>query len=77
MMDIALAALGYALWFVLLWVVTLWIMAYDNYPLEVIRLKQKLIPHYRRKNCWFTFYHDTFMKACRLDDQGQITEQVD
>lgn len=28
MMDIALAALGYALWFVFLWVVTIWIMAY-------------------------------------------------
>lgn len=55
----------------------LWIMAYDNYPMEVIQLKQELIPHYRRKNCWFTFYHDIFMKACRLDDQGQITEQVD
>ena len=54
----------------------LWIMAYDNFPMEVIRLKQELIPHYRRKNCWFTFYHDTFMKACRLDDQDEIIERV-
>ena len=55
----------------------LWIMAYDNFPLEVIQLKQKLISLYRRKNCWFTFYHDIYMKACRLDDQGKITEQLD
>ena len=28
MMDVALAALGYALWFVLLWVIILWVSAY-------------------------------------------------
>lgn len=55
----------------------LWIMAYDNYPLEVIQLKQELIPYYQGKNCWFTFYHDKFLKACRLDDRGGITGKVE
>ena len=55
----------------------LWIMAYDNFPMEVIELKQELIPRYCRKNYWFTFYHDTFMKACRLDKHDNIVEQVD
>ena len=54
----------------------LWIMAYDNFPMEVIGLKQELLPHYRSRNCWFTFYHDKYMKACRLDDEGRVTEQL-
>ena len=55
----------------------LWIMAYDNFPMEVIELKQELLPRYQRQNCWFTFYHDKYMKACRLDDHGKVTEQVE
>ncbi len=50
----------------------LWIMAYDNYPLEVIALKQRLLPKYQGKNCWFTFYHDIYLKACTLDAQGEV-----
>ncbi len=53
----------------------LWIMAYDNFPLEIIAQKERLLPRYREQNCWFTFYHDTHMKACRLDDRGRVTEQ--
>ncbi len=54
----------------------LWIMAYDNFPLEVVALKQQLLPGYREKSCWFTFYHDIFMKACRLDDGGKVTKAL-
>ena len=54
----------------------LWIMAYDNYPMDVIKLKQELVPRYRERNCWFTFYHDIHMYACRLDEKGRVTEQI-
>lgn len=54
----------------------LWIMAYDNYPLELIEQKENLLPHYTRKGCWFTFYHDPFMKACRLDEKGEVVEKI-
>jgi glyoxylase-like metal-dependent hydrolase (beta-lactamase superfamily II) len=54
----------------------LWIMAYDNFPLEVIELKQRLLPRYRQENCWFTFYHDLYMKACRFDDQGKVIQAL-
>lgn len=54
----------------------LWIMAYDNFPLELIEQKENLIPHYREQGCWFTFYHDPFMKACRLDENGRVLQQV-
>ena len=49
----------------------LWIMAYDNFPLELIEQKEHLLPAYRSQNCWFTFYHDIFMQACRLDDRAR------
>jgi len=52
----------------------LWIMAYDNFPLEVISQKEHLIERYRDHNCWFTFYHDVFIKAGRMDATGQISE---
>lgn len=53
----------------------LWIMAYDNFPLEVIEQKENLLPHYTNQGCWFTFYHDPFMKACRLDDGGTVVSR--
>ena len=51
----------------------LWIMAYDDFPLEVIAQKEHLIERYRDRGCWFTFYHDDFMKAGRLDSDGRIS----
>ena len=50
----------------------LWIMAYDNFPLEVISQKESLIARYRERGCWFTFYHDDFMNYGRMDDRGLI-----
>ncbi|MDW7771520.1 MAG: MBL fold metallo-hydrolase [Desulfobulbaceae bacterium] len=54
----------------------LWIMAYDNFPLEIIERKENLIPHYIQQGCWFTFYHDPFMKACRLNEKGEAVQRI-
>ncbi len=54
----------------------LWIMAYDNFPLEVIDLKEKYFSHYQQLNSWFTFYHDLEIKACKLDPQGKICRSL-
>ena len=54
----------------------LWIMAYDNFPLDVIGQKEQIIAQARNGNCWFTFYHDAYIKACRLDENGQIADQI-
>ena len=51
----------------------LWIMAYDNFPLEVIDRKEEYFRHYTALNSWFTFYHDPLIKACKLDQQNRIT----
>ena len=54
----------------------LWIMAYDNFPLDVIALKQKYEASGIRENAWFTYYHDPAMYACKFDIQGQIVKKV-
>lgn len=53
----------------------LWIMAYDNFPLEIIQQKEELLPQYASRNCWLTFYHDIFMKACKIDLNGRIKDE--
>ncbi len=52
----------------------LWGMAYDNFPLEVIDRKKELFDHYIPQNSWFTFYHDPFVRACRLDTGYKVKD---
>jgi len=54
----------------------LWIMAYDNFPLDAIALKQKFETKAIRENAWFTFYHDPSMYACKFDIQGHVVKKV-
>ncbi|MDX2434614.1 MAG: MBL fold metallo-hydrolase [Desulfobacterales bacterium] len=55
----------------------LWIMAYDNFPMDAIDLKEKYETLGIRENTWFTFYHDPSMYACKFDSQGQIVKKID
>jgi glyoxylase-like metal-dependent hydrolase (beta-lactamase superfamily II) len=52
----------------------LWIMAYDNFPLDVIDRKKEYFRYYQNLNSWFIFYHDTQVKACKLDSLGTINQ---
>lgn len=52
----------------------LWIMAYDNFPLEVINRKEEYFCHHREMSSWFTFYHDPQMKACKLDENNSLSK---
>lgn len=54
----------------------LWVMAYDNFPLDSIEMKKKLIDAYCEKEAWFTFYHDTAYLACKLDEDGEVIDTV-
>lgn len=54
----------------------LWIMAYDNFPLEVVELKEAFEEQAIKENSWFTFYHDPFIRACKFDREGEIIQQV-
>ncbi|MBW2466056.1 MAG: MBL fold metallo-hydrolase [Deltaproteobacteria bacterium] len=54
----------------------LWIMAYDNFPLEVIELKEKYEVMGIRENAWFTFYHDPSMYACKFNSKGEVVKKI-
>ena len=53
----------------------LWIMAYDNFPMESIALKEQWMKQGVAEGVWFTFYHDAFMTACKYDDKGMVTDR--
>ncbi|MCD6430342.1 MAG: MBL fold metallo-hydrolase [Deltaproteobacteria bacterium] len=43
----------------------LWVIAYDDYPMEVIALKERLLPEYAKRKAWILLYHDTEILAGR------------
>jgi len=55
----------------------LWIMAYDNFPLEVVELKETLEARALKEKAWLTFYHDPIIHACKFDAEGTIIAQVE
>ena len=50
-------------------------MAYDNFPLEVIACKERYFTEYRKRDAWFTFYHDPLVKACKLGAKGILIDR--
>ncbi|MCJ7842774.1 MBL fold metallo-hydrolase [Lederbergia sp. NSJ-179] len=55
----------------------LWVLAYDDYPMDSIREKQKWIPEAIQSGSWFTFYHDGYYRALKWDKDGNIIESVE
>jgi glyoxylase-like metal-dependent hydrolase (beta-lactamase superfamily II) len=53
----------------------LWIMAYDNYPMDSIAMKERWITAGVSDRAWFTFYHDATLLACRFGEEGNIAEK--
>lgn len=49
----------------------LWVMAYDNFPLEVIARKEDYCTKYQKMDSWFLLYHDPFVRACTLSPEGR------
>jgi glyoxylase-like metal-dependent hydrolase (beta-lactamase superfamily II) len=52
----------------------LWVLAYDDYPMDSIKQKQKWITNAIDKNATFLFYHDAVYRALKWDNEGKITE---
>ena len=46
----------------------LWVTAYDDYPMQSIREKERLIPYFMHHNYWFLFYHDENYFAVKYQD---------
>jgi glyoxylase-like metal-dependent hydrolase (beta-lactamase superfamily II) len=53
----------------------LWITPYDNFPLESIAQKERLIGPAVAEEQWFLFYHDPYMLACKFDRDGRVVEE--
>ncbi|WP_408606160.1 YtnP family quorum-quenching lactonase [Jeotgalibacillus campisalis] len=53
----------------------LWVLAYDDYPMNSIEAKQKWIQKGLEENWWFSFYHDSYYRACKWDQSGK--EMID
>lgn len=45
----------------------LWVTAYDDYPMQSIREKERLIPNYILQDYWFLYYHDAKYFAVKFD----------
>ena len=45
----------------------LWVTAYDDYPMQSIREKERLIPNYIMQDYWFLYYHDANYFAVKFD----------
>lgn len=55
----------------------LWVMAYDNYPMEVIDRKAELLKRAASEDAWLLLYHDMKYLACKFDEKGNVTEGVE
>ncbi|MEN8256850.1 MAG: MBL fold metallo-hydrolase [Thermodesulfobacteriota bacterium] len=52
----------------------LWITAYDNFPLDSVAAKEKILAQAKAKDAWFLFYHDPDTLACKFDEAGEMCE---
>ncbi|HJV45565.1 MAG TPA: MBL fold metallo-hydrolase [Bacillota bacterium] len=55
----------------------LWVMAYDDYPMNSISVKQKWITNAASQGAWLTFYHDYFVRAIKWDEEGNVIDKVE
>ena len=55
----------------------LWVLAYDDYPMDSIYAKEKWLPGAIAERAWFTFYHDAYYRAIKMDEKGKILEHIE
>lgn len=56
----------------------LWVLAFDDYPMDSIFAKEKLMKEARQEGHRFFFYHDAVYRIVRFDDTGKnIVESVE
>ena len=54
----------------------LWVLAYDDYPMDSIFAKEKWLHKGIEEGAWFTFYHDAYFRAVKMDEKGQILAKI-
>ncbi|UDI78003.1 MBL fold metallo-hydrolase [Staphylococcus taiwanensis] len=53
----------------------LWVMAYDDYPMQSIREKERLIPYFINNDYWFLYYHDDKYFALKFERDGKTIKK--
>ena len=55
----------------------LWVLAYDDYPMDSIYAKEKLMKEALENGYYFTFYHDAYFRVLKWSPDGkEIVESV-
>jgi glyoxylase-like metal-dependent hydrolase (beta-lactamase superfamily II) len=54
----------------------LWITPFDNFPLDSIAAKEKILSQGIEEGSWFTFYHDQQILACKFDGEGNVKTAI-
>lgn len=49
----------------------LWVLAYDDYPMDSIFAKEKLMEEALAGDYWFSFYHDAVYRLVKWDETGK------
>jgi glyoxylase-like metal-dependent hydrolase (beta-lactamase superfamily II) len=55
----------------------LWVTAYDNFPLDSIRMKEHYLQQFVDESAWFVFYQDPRYHACRFDEKGNVLDALE
>lgn len=54
----------------------LWVMAYDDYPMDSIKAKEKWIRQGVEEGAWFSFYHDNTYRAIKWNEDGEMIAEM-
>lgn len=49
----------------------LWVLAFDDYPMDSIYAKEKLMEEGLAGNYWYSFYHDAVYRLAKFDQAGK------
>ncbi|MBU9713734.1 YtnP family quorum-quenching lactonase [Evansella tamaricis] len=56
---------------------SLWVLAYDDFPMDSIRAKEKYLVPAIKEQAWFIFYHDYKYRVVKWDEDGkEVMESV-
>lgn len=56
----------------------LWVLAYDDYPMDSIFAKEKLVSEALKEGHSFIFYHDAYYRLIKWDETGkQVIEKLE
>ncbi|ADU31535.1 YtnP family quorum-quenching lactonase [Evansella cellulosilytica] len=54
----------------------LWVLAYDDYPMDSITMKQYHLLPAIKEGAWFLFYHDYKYRAVKWSHDGKVIEEA-